>query len=311
MCSSSSSKEQEESTHFGYQNVKLEEKENLVYVVGRRSRSLSIHSLTPTLKLTRKHTHRRGVFDSVASKYDVMNDLMSGTMHRMWKDHMVSMMGNLFVKEMDEFEEEEDQVMNLLDVAGGTGDIAFRICDAKIAADERAGQGRTRPVNVTVFDINPNMLEEGQKKATQRPSSRVASLDWVEGNAEKLPFEDNSFDAYTIAFGIRNVTNIPLALREAHRVLKPGGRFLCLEFSQVENPLLRAAYTTYSFNVIPEIGQLVAGDRDSYQYLVESIARFPDQETFRLMTEDAGFKGTSFVNMTGGIVAIHTGFKMD
>ena len=181
MCSSSSSKEQDESTHFGYQNVKLEEKENLVYVVGRRSRSLSIHLLTPTPKLTPMHTHRRGVFDSVASKYDVMNDLMSGTMHRMWKDHMVSMMGNLFVKEMDEFEEEEDQVMNLLDVAGGTGDIAFRICDAKIAADERAGQGRTRPVNVTVFDINPNTLRK-DKKATQRPSSRVASLDWVEGN---------------------------------------------------------------------------------------------------------------------------------
>jgi len=279
-----------ERTHFGFRSVDKEDKEHMV----------------------------RGVFDSVAESYDVMNDLMSGTMHRLWKDHFVAMLNQHFIvraeddteSDVAEFDEDAEPV-RILDVAGGTGDIAFRMCDAKAAADERASSRVLyAPLDVTVFDINPSMLDVGQRRSQSRPFVPGISMDWVEGNAESLPFEDESFDVYTIAFGIRNVTNIPAALDEARRVLKPGGRFMCLEFSHVENPMLRAAYTAYSFNVIPEIGNLVAGDRESYQYLVESIARFPNQETFRGMVEDAGFKGTTYVNMTGGVVAIHSGFKL-
>ena len=226
------------------------------------------------------------VFDSVADRYDIMNDFMSGGLHRVWKAAMITALHL----------PKGDKPFRHLDVAGGTGDIAFR-------ALERGGDG----LEVTVFDINPNMLAVGEAKAAKKGLERVS---FVEGNAEELPFEDNSFDAYTVAFGIRNVPDIPKALREAYRVLKPGGRFLCLEFSQVDMPVLDKVYDFYSFKVIPELGAIVGKDRDAYQYLVESIRTFPDQPTFAEAIKEAGFKHVKWDNLTGGIAALHGGWKI-
>jgi demethylmenaquinone methyltransferase/2-methoxy-6-polyprenyl-1,4-benzoquinol methylase len=228
------------------------------------------------------------VFSSVASRYDLMNDLMSAGLHRLWKGEFVSLIGA---------PRAEGRPFHLLDVAGGTGDIAIRYA-------ESSGTGAT----ATMVDINPEMLEEGKKKIAARGlTSRIAV---TQGNAEALPFPDATFDAYTIAFGIRNVTHIDVALREAYRTLKIGGRFLCLEFSECRVPLLDRVYDFHSFEIIPRLGQLAAGDADSYRYLVESIRRFPNQETFAKMIEDAGFERVSVRNLSGGIAAIHMGWKL-
>ena len=232
--------------------------------------------------VTREEKTRRvgGVFSSVAGNYDLMNDLMSGGMHRIWK--------NRFVAKVKPRPGER-----ILDMAGGTGDIAFRM----------AAKGSL----VTVSDINPDMLAVGMERAESRG---IQGLVWQVENAEKLSFSDASFDAYTIAFGIRNVTDIPAALRQAHRVLKRGGRFYCLEFSTSEWPGFGEIYDRYSEHVIPRIGKAVAKDEDSYRYLVESIRRFPKMEAFRSMIGEAGFKSTSVEPILGGLVAIHGGWKI-
>ena len=224
-----------------------------------------------------------GVFSRVASRYDVMNDLMSVGVHRVWKTAM-----------MDWLAPRDGQ--HLLDVAGGTGDIAFRFL-------ERAPGAR-----VTVCDMTESMLVEGRKRAEAEQMAQ--SLDWVVGDAMALPFPDRSFDVYTISFGIRNVTRIPDALREAYRVLRPGGRLMVLEFSHIPNDLLQKAYDLYSFNVIPVMGQIVAGDRESYQYLVESIRKFPDQESFATMIREAGFGQVKYRNLSLGIAELHSGWKL-
>jgi demethylmenaquinone methyltransferase/2-methoxy-6-polyprenyl-1,4-benzoquinol methylase len=227
-------------------------------------------------------TRRVGdVFHSVARSYDLMNDLMSGGLHRLWKDH--------FVRKVRPRAGEA-----ILDMAGGTGDIAFRM--AKSGAQ------------ITVADINPAMLEVGMKRAERR--SGIEGLVWAEENAEALSFDDRGFDAYTIAFGIRNVTYIDKALAEAHRVLKRGGRFYCLEFSSTEWPGFGAVYDIYSHQVVPRIGKAVAGDADSYRYLIESIRRFPDMPAFKTMIEQAGFARVSVEPILGGLVAIHSGWKI-
>ena len=226
-------------------------------------------------------TRRVGaVFSSVARRYDLMNDLMSGGMHRLWKDRFV----NRVKPRAGE---------RILDMAGGTGDIAFRM----------ARKGAV----VTVSDINADMLGVGEERARERG---IAGLTWKQENAERLSFSDNSFDAYTIAFGIRNVTDIAAALREAHRVLKRGGRFFCLEFSTSEWPGFGKAYEVYSDNVIPRIGKAVADDEGSYRYLVESIRRFPKPEQFRRMVADAGFARAAAEPILGGLVCIHSGWKI-
>ena len=242
-------------THFGFRTVAEKDKAGLVH----------------------------GVFSRVASRYDVMNDLMSVGVHRVWKTAM-----------MDWLAPREGQ--HLLDVAGGTGDIAFRFL-------ERAPGAR-----VTVCDMTESMLVEGRKRA--EAGKLAERLGWVTGDAMALPFADNSFDRYTISFGIRNVTRIPDALAEARRVLKPGGRLVVLEFSQIPVPMLQWAYDRYSFNVIPVMGQVVANDRDSYQYLVESIRKFPDQETFAQMIREAGFGRVQWRNLSMGIAALHSGWKL-
>lgn len=242
-------------THFGYQDVPEAEKAEMVH----------------------------GVFSRVASRYDVMNDLMSMGIHRLWKDAM-----------MDWLAPRSGQ--RLLDVAGGTGDVAFRFL-------KRAPSARA-----VVCDMTEPMLVEGRKRAEAQKLAE--SLDWVVGDAMALPFPDASFDVYTISFGIRNVTRIPDALREAYRVLRPGGRLMVLEFSRIPNDLMQKAYDLYSFNVIPRMGQVVAGDRASYQYLVESIRKFPDQETFAAMIRDAGFGQVKYRNMTLGVAALHSGWKL-
>ncbi|MGB0901505.1 bifunctional demethylmenaquinone methyltransferase/2-methoxy-6-polyprenyl-1,4-benzoquinol methylase UbiE [Halocynthiibacter sp.] len=224
-----------------------------------------------------------GVFTNVASKYDVMNDAMSMGIHRVWKDAM-----------MDWLAPRPGQ--RLLDVAGGTGDISFRFL-------KRAGHG-----HATVCDMTESMLVEGSRRAEAGTMSD--SLDWVVGDAMALPFESNTFDVYTISFGIRNVTRIPDALREAYRVLRPGGRLMVLEFSQIPNDMMQKAYDLYSFNVIPKMGQVIAGDADSYQYLVESIRKFPQQDVFADMIKDAGFDQVKYRNLSLGIAALHSGWKI-
>ena len=247
--------ESDRTTHFGYRTVAEDEKKGLV----------------------------EGVFTSVASRYDIMNDLMSGGIHRLWKDAM-----------MDWLAPRSGQ--RLLDVAGGTGDIAFRFL--KRAPGARA----------TVCDMTAAMLEEGRKRAEAR--NLDDRLDWVVGDAMDLPFPDGAFDVYTISFGIRNVTKPEIALAEAFRVLKPGGRLMVLEFSQLPNPTMQWAYDRYSFNVIPTMGRVVTGDRDSYQYLVESIRKFPDQESFARMIRAAGFEQVKYRNLTMGVAALHSGWKL-
>ena len=228
---------------------------------------------------TEKTARVGGVFSSVARSYDIMNDAMSGGMHRLWKDR--------FVRRVKPRAGEQ-----ILDMAGGTGDIAFRLAESG--------------ASVTVADINPQMLEVGMERAAKRG---IDGLVWTEANAETLVFPDRFFDAYTIAFGIRNVTDIPKALREAHRVLRRGGRFYCLEFSTTLWPGFADVYDVYSHKVVPQLGKLLAQDADSYRYLAESIRMHPDQETLKGMMEDAGFAQTTFYNMTGGIVALHKGIK--
>ena len=241
----------------------------------------------------------KNVFENVAPKYDLMNDLMSAGMHRLWKKAFVDMIGLGPMRKPN---------LAVLDVAGGTGDISFSIADQlerltpSATDDEAAAQPR-----IVVCDVNKAMLDEGRKRAE---ASRRDYLEWVVGNAQQLPFDDGSFDVYTIAFGIRNVTRIDEALREAHRVLRPGGRFLCLEFSKVTHPVLRTLYERYSFNVIPKIGQMVANDAASYQYLVESIQKFDDQETLAHRMRRAGLRCVSYTNLTGGVVAIHSAIKL-
>ena len=242
-------------THFGFQTVAEDEKAGMVH----------------------------GVFTRVANRYDLMNDLMSVGIHRLWKDAM-----------MDWLAPRDGQ--KLLDVAGGTGDIAFRFL-------ARAPEARA-----TVLDMTESMLIEGQKRA--EAENLADRLDWVVGDAMALPFADNTFDVYTISFGIRNVTRIPDALAEAFRVLKPGGRLMVLEFSQLPNPALQWAYDRYSFNVIPAMGQAVANDRDSYQYLVESIRKFPDQDSFATMIRQAGFEQVKYRNLTMAVAALHSGWKI-
>jgi len=224
-----------------------------------------------------------GVFTNVASKYDVMNDAMSLGIHRIWKDAM-----------MDWLAPRNGQ--KLLDVAGGTGDIAFRFLK------------RAPNAHATVFDMTQGMLDEGRKRA--EAAQMGDRLDWICGDAMALPFADNSFDVYTISFGIRNVTRIQDAINEAYRVLKPGGRMMVLEFSQIPTPGLQWLYDRYSFNVIPRLGQAIANDRDSYQYLVESIRKFPPQEVFADMIRKGGFENVKFRNLSMGIAALHSGWKI-
>nr|XP_023668123.1 2-methoxy-6-polyprenyl-1,4-benzoquinol methylase, mitochondrial isoform X2 [Paramormyrops kingsleyae] len=286
----SDSRDGEGMAHFGFQSVPEGEKAEKVYKV----------------------------FESVAQKYDIMNDAMSLGVHRLWKDALLRIMNPL-------------PGCRLLDVAGGTGDISFRFLEYvrnqqerllrrtmrkhqtptwhEIAASYTSQQatvlGGSRAV---VCDINKEMLKVGRQRA--KDLSYGTGLSWVVGDAEELPFEDDQFDIYSIAFGIRNVTHMDKALQEAHRVLKPGGRFLCLEFSHVSNPVLSRIYDAYSFQLIPVIGEVIAGDWNSYQYLVESIRRFPDQETFSHMMAEAGFFSVRFTNLTAGVVAVHSGFKL-
>ncbi|KAL5118501.1 2-hexaprenyl-6-methoxy-1,4-benzoquinone methyltransferase [Pleosporales sp. CAS-2024a] len=249
------------------------------------------------------------VFSSVASSYDAMNDLMSLGIHRLWKDHFVRNLNpgrNPLSASLSSPSPAPPAACNILDVAGGTGDIAFRLLDhaSSINHDVHA--------RVTVADINPDMLAEGRKRALLTPYARSPRLRFVEANAEALhAVPDSSVDLYTVAFGIRNFTRKDVALREAFRVLKPGGVFACLEFSKVQNPLLDAVYQRWSFGAIPLIGQLVAGDRDSYQYLVESIRRFPTQDEFSGMIREAGFlvPGKGWEDLTMGIAAVHKGVK--
>lgn len=226
------------------------------------------------------------VFHKVAKRYDIMNDVMSAGLHRVWKDAMIAALNP-----------RKDPDYHSLDVAGGTGDIAFRIVEAS-----------KRLAHATVLDINGSMLGVGQERAKKKGLSE--NLTFVEANAEALPFEANTFDAYTIAFGIRNVPRIDVALSEAYRVLKRGGRLLVLEFSEVQMPLLDRVYDEWSFKAIPKFGKMITGDAEPYQYLVESIRKFPNQKDFALMIEKAGFAKVSFTNYTGGIAALHSGWKI-
>ncbi|KAI0755417.1 UbiE/COQ5 methyltransferase [Irpex lacteus] len=263
-------------THFGFQTVREEEKEALV----------------------------KGVFSSVASNYDVMNDAMSLGVHRLWKDDYVSSL-----------KPGAKGPLKCIDLAGGTGDIALRILD--YARENYAD----RETSVDVVDINPEMLKEGYKRFKKTMYHNTPQVAFIESNAQELPveqFPDNTYDLYTIAFGIRNCTSVPDVLKEAYRVLKPGGTFACLEFSKVNNPLFGMLYDQYSFSVIPMLGSILAGDRDSYQYLVESIRKFPSQPEFAQMIQDAGFvtgglhegKGGAWTDLWGGIASIHKGVKV-
>ena len=236
-----------------------------------------------TVHATEKAGKVQGVFKSVAAKYDVMNDVMSIGIHRIWKEAMMDWLAPRCGQ-------------TLIDVAGGTGDVSFKFLN-------RAGSG-----HATVLDLTEHMLIEGRKRA--EASEMEQSLDWLVGDAMALPFSDNSFDVYTISFGIRNVTRPEGALSEAFRVLRPGGRLMVLEFSQIPVPLVQKAYDLYSFNIIPAMGKMIANDRDSYQYLVESIRKFPNQETFLNMIRGAGFENVSYRNLSLGIAALHSGWKI-
>ncbi len=226
------------------------------------------------------------VFHKVAKRYDIMNDVMSAGLHRIWKDAMIAALNP-----------RKDPGYKVLDVAGGTGDIAFRIVEAS-----------GRQAHATVLDINGSMLGVGAERAQKK--GLAEHLTFVEANAEELPFDDNSFDAYTIAFGIRNVPHIDVALSEAYRVLKRGGRLLVLEFSEVEMPLLDKFYDQWSFKAIPRFGKMITGDAEPYQYLVESIRKFPNQADFAKMISQAGFSRVTFTNYSGGIAALHSGWKL-
>jgi demethylmenaquinone methyltransferase/2-methoxy-6-polyprenyl-1,4-benzoquinol methylase len=249
----------DQTTHFGFRDVPLGDKQTLV----------------------------NDVFHSVAKRYDLMNDLMSAGLHRAWKDVMINALNP----------PRSDAAFALLDVAGGTGDIAFRAAKA-------SGPG----FRATVCDINSDMLGVGRERAAARHLDGQVSF--VEGNAEALAFPDRAFDAYTVAFGIRNVPRIDLALSEAFRVLKPGSRFLCLEFSTVDVPGLDRIYDLFSFNVIPQLGKAVTGDAESYQYLVESIRKFPKPNAFAEMIRAAGFSRVNWQSLSGGIVALHSGWRL-
>lgn len=242
-------------THFGYKTIDKEDKVSMV----------------------------AGVFHSVAKQYDVMNDLMSFGIHRLWKRFTIDASG---VRPGN----------TVLDLAGGTGDLTAKF--SQLVGKE--GQ-------VVLADINSSMLNVGRDKLRDR--GLVQNIKYVQANAQYLPFEDNTFDIVTIAFGLRNVTDKDMALRSIYRVLKPGGRLLVLEFSKPEHEILNKAYDFYSFNILPKMGELVAKDGDSYQYLAESIRMHPDQETLKNMMDDAGFEQTSFKNLTGGVVALHKGYK--
>ena len=246
-------------THFGEQTVPLADKQSMV----------------------------DGVFHSVARRYDLMNDLMSGGLHRTWKDALVTAVNP----------SRSEKEFAVLDLAGGTGDVAFRVVEA-------GGPG----TRVTVCDINAEMLAVGRERAARRGHDNAVTFE--QGNAEQLPYPDRSFECVTIAFGIRNVPRIERALSEAHRVLRIGGRFLCLEFSSVDVPGIDRLYELYSFQVIPRIGQALTGDREAYQYLVESIRKFPKPPVFAKMIEAAGFRRVSFTPMTAGVVALHSGWKL-
>ena len=248
-----------ERTHFGYENVPLEDKQRRV----------------------------DDVFHSVARRYDLMNDLMSGGLHRAWKDALVTAVNP--PKSEHEF--------RVLDLAGGTGDVAFRVAEA-------GGAG----THVTVCDVNADMLTVGHERALERGLDHIVAFE--QGNAEELAYPDRHFDCVTIAFGIRNVPRIERAVAEAYRVLRHGGRFLCLEFSSVDIPGFDALYELYSFQVIPRIGEVVAGDRNAYQYLVESIRKFPKPKIFAQMIEAVGFRRVTYTPMTGGVVALHSGWRL-
>lgn len=248
-----------ETTHFGFEDVPLGEKQGKV----------------------------NRIFHDVADRYDLMNDLMSGGLHRAWKSALITALSL----------PRGARSFRLLDVAGGTGDIALR-------ALKRGGPG----VHVTLFDINPNMLEVGRARTAK--AGYADRVEIVEGNAEELPFPDGSFDAVTIAFGLRNVPRMASALSEARRVLVPGGRFFCLEFSKVDVALLDKIYDAYSFRVIPEIGRAVTGDADAYRYLVESIRKFPPPEELAQMMREAGFSRVTHTPYTGGIAALHSGWRL-
>ncbi len=235
----------------------------------------------------------RAVFDSVANRYDLMNDLMSAGVHRLWKAALI-----------DWLRPQPDHAY--LDVAGGTGDVAFGILSR--LHRRRTGGGDRPSGRLTVCDINTAMLDVGRARAGGKPGAEF--IEWITGDAQGLPFGDRQFDGYTIAFGIRNVTHIDRALAEAYRVLRPGGRFLCLEFSQVQIPGLDRLYERYSFDIVPRLGAWVTGDGAAYRYLVESIRRFPDQDQFRSMIEAAGFRRCAVRNLSGGIVALHSGWRL-
>ncbi|WP_299400460.1 class I SAM-dependent methyltransferase [Pelagibius sp.] len=265
-----------ERAHFGYRDVAAAEKAPLV----------------------------QGLFQSVAGRYDLMNDLMSGGIHRLWKSTMIDWL-------------DPRPGLRLLDTAGGTGDIALRVWERlgargqengtqeSAAPDESSGQDGSR---ITVCDLTPEMLAVGRDRALDR--GILDGIAWICGDAERLPLPDSSVNAYTIAFGLRNVTHIDKALREARRVLKPGGRFLCLEFSRVVVPLFGDLYDRYSFKVLPAMGAAVAGDRDAYVYLAESIRRFPPQEDLAAMMAEAGLSQVRFRNLSGGIAALHSGWRI-
>lgn len=242
-------------TNFGFKEVEVELKEPLV----------------------------QQIFSTVAPKYDMMNDLMSMGLHRLWKDALIA-----------ELNPKNNDI--LLDVAGGTGDIAYKFLKA-------GGK------EVVLCDLNPEMLQYGKAKILQKYPHLYPQINWVQGNAESLPFEDNIFDYYSIAFGIRNVTNIKAALAEAYRVLKPGGKFVCLELCDINSKLLKRIYDFYSFKIIPKIGKRITGSAESYQYLVESIRKFPSPPRFQLMIEETGFNKVKYRKFTFGVIALHIAYK--